>query len=155
MLHLVYIKKITPSIISGRYYDRILFCRQNTLLSDRIQFCPTEYTSVRQNTILSTEFVMLQTAPHSLMGSENSRHIGLLLTSLYQENNAIYNQWKILRQNCILSTEYNSVLQNTILSNRIVFCLTEVYSVGQNCNLSTEYNSVRQNTLLSDRIQFC
>ena len=29
--------------------DRIVFCRQNTILSYRIQFCPTEYNSVRHD----------------------------------------------------------------------------------------------------------
>ena len=60
-------------------YNRWMILRQNqnTILSNRIQFCPTEYNSVgqnctlstelysvQQNCILSTEFVMLQTAPH-------------------------------------------------------------------------------------------
>ena len=31
----------------------------------------------------------------------------------------------------ILLTEYNSVGQNTILSNRIQFCLTELHSVDR------------------------
>ena len=53
----------------------------------------------------------------------------------------------------ILLTEYNSVGQNIILSNRIQFCLTEYNSVQQNTNSVDRIVFCRQNTILSNIIR--
>ena len=55
------------------------------------------------------------------------------------QNTTMSDRIQLCRQN---QTEYNSVGQSTILLDRIVFCWTELYSVGQNC-------------ILLDRIVFC
>ena len=45
--------KILPSVISGRYYDRIVFCRQNCILS-------TEYNSVQKKLYSDDRIVKYQ-----------------------------------------------------------------------------------------------
>ena len=80
---------VTSRILSTEYNS----VRQNTISSDRIQFCRTEYNSVRQNTILSDRIQFCQTEYNSV-----------------RQNTILSNN--SVGQNCILSTEYNSVQQN-------------------------------------------
>ena len=96
--------KTTPPIVSGRNYDRIVFCRQNTILSDRIQFC-------RQNTILSDRIQFCQTEYNSVGQTQNC----ILSTDLYSvgqkcipSNRIVFCPTELYsaRQNCILSTEF-------------------------------------------------
>ena len=98
---------------------------------DRIQFCWTEYNSVWQNYILSTECNSVQ---------QNTNSVDRIV--FCRQNYILSNIIRILldritfcRQNVILSNRI------TILLDRIIFCWTELHSVE-----STKCNSVQQNS---------
>ena len=126
-----YLKYGAPFVTSRILLREYNSVGQNTILSDRIQFCLTELYSADRITFCPTEY------------------------EFCWQNYILLDRIVFCRQNCILSTELYSVQQNYILSNRIVFCPTEYNSVQQNTILSNRIQFCPKELYSVDRIQFC
>ena len=102
----------------GRHLKHLEFCWQNTILSDRIQFCLTEYNSVRQNCILSDRIVFCPTQYNSVTQNTTLLDRSVFSTTELYSVDTIQFCWQncilfgiqFCWQNCILSTEYISVV---------------------------------------------
>ena len=122
-----WILRIIKIIIKGHYKKAVLYGAP--FVTSRILL--TEYNSVGQNTILSNRIQFCRTELHSVDKKVIlSNRIRILLTELYSVDRIILysvqqNSYSV-GQNYILSTECNSVRQNCILLDRIVFCPTEL-----------------------------
>ena len=101
------------------------FCRQNVILSNKIRILLTELYSVQQNCILSTEFVMLQTAPHTTSQRVALRYRGgPHLRYVFRRRRGLFFKTSACPRFC---------------KRRVLFC-TQVRSMGVNIPLqSTHY----------------
>ena len=129
--------------LSSRHFvTKFYFVRQNSILSDKILFCPTKFYFVRQNSILSDKILFCPTKFYFVrQNSILSDKILFCPTKFY-----------FVRQNSILSdkilfcpTKFYFVRQNSILSDKILFCYWQIHFVDKMYLLKIKFNFVKQN----------